>query len=109
MENLIKDISILSTIPQDSLEKITNYANYCICDYVVELLDNSDDDTIVIDIGIGSLSLILEDNAVRYRFVPSKTLEDNIVKTIIEEENPLVAKLEKNLSKRITAIYKELL
>lgn len=109
MKDLLQDISILTTIPRDSLEKLASISQYCICDGINEMLSTLEDNVCVFDIGIGSLSIKVENNNIYYKFIPSTSLEESLIKTIDNEENPLVAKLEKTLVKRITKTYKELL
>ena len=68
MNNLIKDLSILTTIPEDTLTKLVDKCNWCICEYVNELqIDTKREDNIVeIDLGIGKLSILISDNQLKY-------------------------------------------
>ena len=43
---------------------------------------------------------------IKYKFLPSKQLADNLVKTIYDEQNPLVFELEKSLVNKLENPYK---
>ena len=60
-----------------------------------------------INIGIGTLSILVDNDVIQYRFVPSNSLESNIKKTVVEGKNPLVEKAEKLLAKKIIDTYKD--
>ncbi len=108
MNNVIEDISTLTTIKSDYLNSLVKKSEWCICSYVEETLLKKENIT-KIDIGIGYLSILIEDNTIKYKFIPSEKLEDAIRKTIIDDKNPLKLKLEKVLVDKITNVYKELL
>ena len=108
MNDLTKDISILTTIKEDYLDNLIKKSEWCICSYVEETILKKENIT-KIDIGIGSLSILVEDNSIKYKFIPSEELENSIRTTIINDKNPLKLKLEKVLVDRITNVYKELL
>ena len=104
--SLIEDISALTTIPQTSLNSLSNKAIYCICNDIEEAV-LSQDDELSIKMGIGTLKIKIIDDVVEYRFEPSKELEKNVNNTIIDKKNPLVATAEKTLVKRIVTTYKD--
>jgi len=108
MNDLTKDISILTTIKEDYLDNLIKKSEWCICSYVEETILKKENIT-KIDIGIGSLSILVEDNSIKYKFIPSEELENSIRTTIINDKNPLKLKLEKVLVDKITNVYKELL
>jgi len=108
MNNIVKDISTLTTIKEDYLNSLVAKSEWCICSYVEETILKKENITKV-DIGIGSLSILVEDNTIKYKFIPSKELEEAIRTTVIDDKNPLKFKLEKVLVDKITNVYKELL
>lgn len=109
MQNLINDISTISTIGEDALAKLVNIAKYCICNAVDEVLLSKKDNVTSIDLGIGILSILVEDNSIKYKFIPSEELESGIRDVAIGDDNPFVIKFEKTLVNKITNLYKELL
>lgn len=109
MTNLLKDISTLSTINESSLQKLLNFANFCICDAVEETTLTPDTNITVIDLGIGILSILVDDNVIKYKFTPSDKLEESIRNVVTGDKNLFVAKAEKTLVSKITNVYKELL
>ena len=106
--NLIKDLSTLSTIKEKDLVKLLNKAVYCINDSLEEttLAGNN---VLIEDIGLGSLYISIENNEIKYKFIPSKDFESSILKTVVSKKNPLSDKLEDTLVKRISNAYKDLL
>lgn len=108
MYNLIEDLSNLTTIPTSTLTKLSDKAVICICNDVEESLLKEDRVT-EIDLGIGTLQILVEGNDIRYRFVPNKALEANMKNTVINKKNPLTATVEESLVKRVLNTYKNYL
>ena len=106
--NLLEDLSILTTIPQSSLNQLARKEVYCLCDCVEEVV-LSGDNMLSVKTGLGTIKLELGDSDISYRFEPSKELEDGIIKTIVNKKNPLVESAEEKLVKRITNAYKDFL
>ena len=104
--SLIDDLSTLTTIPTTNLNQLTKKANYCICNCIEESSLNNDNIT-DIDIGIGKLSIYVENNNILYRFTPTKSLEDNIKKTVIEKHNSMTCAVESALVNKIMCTYKD--
>lgn len=78
-----------------------------ICEDIKETLN--DKETICeVDIEIGKILINLEDDCVRYKFIPSQKLERSIVSTIVDGKSPLQVEVEDKLQKRIMNVYKEL-
>lgn len=108
MNNLIQDLSTLTTIPEDALLKLKDKIIWVICDSAEsELL--SGEGLIKVDLGIGTLLLsISEDDEILYKFIPSANLEDALKETFINKKNPLKLKLEKLLANKIIKTYKDM-
>ena len=51
----------------------------------------------------------MQDEQVRYQFVPSKFMSQHIADTVVNKKNPLVAELDETLVERILSTYKDLL
>lgn len=107
MINILEDISTLTSINKKALDKLSNVAIYCINDAVVESLI-TDNDTVKVDIGIGELWLRLENDQVKYKFIPSAKFEESIVNTITNKSNLLEISIENSLKEKITNTYKDL-
>ncbi len=107
-QNLITDLSATTAVTPKLLNKLSNVAMLCICDYLNDL-DMSSEDILNVDIGIGTISFLVVDNTIQYTFQPSKELEENIIDTMENKMSPLTDKIEQNLEKRILATYKELI
>lgn len=105
---LLQDLSAVSAIPVKTFTKLVELSEYCISDMVNEL-DMSDDDLLELDIGLGTISILIVDDSVQYAFSPSSALEDIIVKTLEDKMTFLTDALERNLESKLLATYKELL
>ena len=102
---LTKDLSVLTGISEQSLKKLADKSIYCICNSVEDLIYSRCDE-LQIDIGIGTLKILLVDNVVKYKFIPNGKLETAISKTIVNEQNELVDVLESALVGKIENVYK---
>ena len=106
--NLLNDLSVLTTIPQATLVRLMDKMSWCICNSVEESLLNSEKMT-EMDLGIGKLLLCIGEDSLEYKFITSMKLESNLIKTIKEKKNPLVSNLEQSLADRIINTYKDIL
>lgn len=66
------------------------------------------DDTAEIDMGFGTLLIHISDGNIKYKFIPSKELDKDVISTVVDEKNPITVVLENNLVNKITNIYKDL-
>ena len=103
--NVIEELSTLTTVSQTTLHALADKVNYCICNAVESTLFNREN-LAEIDLGIGTLLIQIGDDEIKYKFLPSKQLADNLVKTIYDEQNPLVFELEKSLVNKLENPYK---
>ena len=108
MQDLIKDLGTLTTIPENALHRLSQQALYCICNMIEESRLEGEELT-NINIGIGTLTIYADDEEIKCRFTPSSALESSIKALITEGKNPLVDILEQTLAKRIINTYKDLL
>lgn len=106
--NILKNLSSLTQVDINTLNKLSTLAEDCICDYVLEGIE-TDDDVVIVDIGVGLLHISIIGDELEYKFTPSRKLEGKLKKTVYSEISPLVVKLEYSLDKKFTAAYKELL
>ena len=107
MYDLYENLSALTRIKPSLMEKIKFISENCICDYTLDIIEQ-DDDVVMVDIGIGTLQINISDYELDYKFIPSNGLEKKLIRTIEEEQSPLVREVEKKLNNKITATYKEL-
>ena len=77
MVNIIKDISTLTTIPYATLVKLVDIAELCIC-HAVEESKLRNGDLTSINIGVGTLNIKTSDDEIKYKFIPSSKLEENV-------------------------------
>lgn len=108
MISLLSDISALTGIPKLTLDKICEKGKLAIADSAVEQVMNKNPQTII-DIGIGTLYIKVEGCEIKYKFIPTKDLDNMICSAITSKSSPLVRKLDSTLNDRITSTYKELL
>lgn len=108
MAKIIEDIALLTNVTENTLEKFIPICKYCIGHNVHENLCQKKDIT-EIDFGFGVLNIKIDDCEIRYKFIPSKELEDVLVKTITQHTSPIITKLENNLQEKLDRTYKELL
>ena len=105
---LITDLQTLTQLNNSVFSKLISLAELSICDDINEL-DMSADNVLDLDIGIGKIYFMVTEDSLQYQFVPSRSLENAIVKTLETKSNPLVASAETNLEMKIVKTYKELL
>lgn len=61
-----------------------------------------------IDIGFGKLCILIEDNNVFYKFIPSHKFEEKLLHTITYKSSPLIEKADDLLVQKIKNTYKDL-
>ena len=108
MDSLLEKESVLTTIPEKSLKRLVDIQEYIINDIIEDAMMKGETSTSV-DIGLGILSIKFEDNALRFKFVPSAKFEESLINTIVNKENILKLTLEKNLVDKIMHVYKDLI
>ena len=106
--DLISDLSLITTIPNKTLQRLCDKGTECICHDVLETIQSEETST-DIDISVGTIKIIIEDDELHYRFIPSRRLEEMLVNSIGSGEDPLVACIENSLSSRILNTYKDLI
>lgn len=106
--NIIEDISNLTTIPIESLNKLTTKTIYCINEAVEELI-LSNEESVIVDLGFGTLEISIEGDQLKYYFEPSVKLNTSVISTIKNKQNTLTNRLDSILVDRILHTYKDLL
>lgn len=108
MNNLISDVSRLSNIPLATLSKIQDLEKILIAQYVSESI-LTDQETTEIDIGLGKLLIRISDSEIKYKFIPSKILDQQLINTVNSKTSPLIDKLENSIQEKIMRTYKEMI
>ena len=108
VHNLMQNLEDLTQVKASVLSKITRVSESCICDYVLQAMEN-DEDIVTVYIGLGTLEISISDDEIFYKFIPNKKFEKKILRTLETEESPLVSEIEAKLNKKILDTYKELL
>lgn len=108
MNKLINDISTLTGVSANSLYELLDKSQIIIAHNVIENLIEENSLT-TIDIGIGTLYIKLEDEHIKYKFIPSKNLEELVQKSVTSMSSPLSDRVDMVLNKRIEQTYKDLL
>lgn len=101
-----EDIVTLNDISKTTIDRLFDIVTSCICFDLHEAL-LSKENCVDIDIGFGKLLMQVSDKGIRYKFIPSKTLEQGLQQVVERKEDPLQKKLEKSLSEKLLAAYKD--
>lgn len=105
---LTEDLSAVSNIPKLTLDKLLTCAESLMAATVSDSIKEGSS-TSVIDLVFGQLYIKLEDDSIKYKFVPSTSLNTAIKQVATGGENPVIKKLEKALAEKIESAYKNLL
>lgn len=107
MINIVKDTAVLTTIPEKAIKKIVDKMIYSINEAVVEARISGETD-IELEIGLGTLLIKLEDDSIKYKFIPGDKLEESVKNSFINKQNLLEDVLDASLVNKLTNIYKDL-
>lgn len=108
MDTIEKKLSTLSSIPEKSLVHFHQYLNDIHShDIVTQMLEGKD--IFELETFEGKLHLILEDDTVRYKFIPNDTFNRIVVDTIVNKKSNLVEDLSSKLKEVLVNTYKDLL
>lgn len=107
MQHLIEDLCTLTTVGKYNLDQLVDMSISIISHDVEESLRNFEDIS-AIDIGIGILYIQHVEDTIKYKFVPSKKLDDTVVDTVKHRRSDLTLKIDKTLGERINNTYKDM-
>ena len=102
--NLVTDIGTLLQLPNKVTTELVHKANLCIGS-IINDAKLAGEQTIIINIGIGTLSIDLVD--MQCKFVPSKDLKTAIKNSLNSNIDPLELALEQTLADRLLAVFEE--
>ena len=107
-EDLRKEVSTLTQIPFMTLQKLSDLQTDIIAHLVAEKREQGE--TFVhVDIGFGCLRITFMEDSIIYKFIPNKTLKEEVLSASLNGNSPLVNRAEDSLAKRIKETYRELL
>lgn len=106
--NIKQDISLLTNVNEYTILKFKSIIENCISHYIHETKLNKETISDV-DIGIGTLVIKQTEEDISYKFIPSKSLERSIIKSLKTNSSPLISMIEEKLQEKISSVYKELL
>ena len=104
--NVINDLSSYTKIPNKILTELVHKLNLCIGSAIHDAIVNKET-TVVINVGIGSLSVSLTD--MQCKFIPSKDLKLCIKNGIESKVDPVEFALEQALVDKLLAISEEVI
>ena len=105
--NIIEKVQQLTTIEDVTLKRLSNLVENCMVDAVYEgVLSN--DDVVEIDLDFCKIVISKSNNELRYKFVPSAKLEEDIIKAIKEKKNSLDDVILDKLKSSLLSTYKDL-
>lgn len=107
---IINDISTLTNIPTYIIYNIFDITEKEIQRELYESIILSEKDKVDIDLGIGNLLINVDKDveSLTYDFIPSKSLEKGVIKSLRNKENPIIDSIERNLKNKVLSLYKEL-
>ena len=106
--DLTKKLSLLTTIEDQYITKLFNKIPWIVCDGLATELSVTDKPVLTVSFGFGNLVILVENDQIKYKFIPSKEFEKQLVDTVCNGVNLLELTLEKNLANKLTNIYKDL-
>lgn len=107
MNNVVNELSTITTIPEKTLNKVLQKTLYCICEDVYE-------DTIAekeiteLDVGLGVLYFKYVEGELKCKFVPSENLKNAVLDVYKHKLNLMDDTLNNSLVKKFTEVYKDL-
>lgn len=106
--SVLNDLSAVTQIPIELLDRLNSVEELCCCHKFFE--DICDKNPITeLDIGLGKIYMESDGEKISYKFIPSKSFEKQLIKTIKLRQSPLVLKSQEALKNKIMNAYKELL
>ena len=107
MRNILEDLSFLTGVSQTNLTFLTIHENNAIAHIVLEDILEGKEVT-EIDIGIGVLKILHNDSEIKYKFIPSETLNNKVISTVKNKQSPVAKRVGDRLGERINKAYKDL-
>lgn len=105
---IINDTSALTNIPEKTLNRIATIEEQCL---ISSLFDQYKEGNKFLEanIGIGSIIIKNEDDNLQFKFIPSTTFKNNVVKIYKEETPKIINTIEVDLLGKVENFYKRFL
>lgn len=97
-------MSIITTIDKNRIKKFIDLEECCVANCVSE----REDGVSVIDLGIGTLSILVEHNKISYKFIPSESLRKKVLSSV-KGKNNVAERIEKIANKVTLEAYKDVM
>lgn len=107
MNKIIDDIANLTSLPKNMSKEIVPIMESAVAHRVFESVLSGNTVT-EINLGVGMLYIKNEGSSVKYRFVPSKKMEEEVAKVLVTKTSPIERKLEQSLLTKLENAYKGL-
>lgn len=107
MTDLIEDLKILTTIPRSAFEQLAEKIELIICHSLFESRQQGKAIT-EINLGIGYLNILNEEECIKYKFIPSSRFEKRVIESAKATSSPLITKAEDSLRAKVMDVYKNL-
>jgi len=104
--NVVNDVGTLLKIPNKALEELIDKLNLCIGSIIYDAKMQKEEN-VVINIGIGALSVNLAD--MQCKFLPSKSLKTAIKRSLTSTIDPLELVIEEAVAQKLIAACEEAL
>ena len=103
----LNDLSTLTTIPYSNLQKLF-YRLGTIIAYDVQESLRENEQIISIHLGFGVLNILVTEEDVSYKFIPTSAFEQELIDAVINHDIALVNDIEDSLKNKIVNAYKDL-
>lgn len=104
---VLEDLSKVSNIDKEIIDKLFQYLGYLICENVkcdrIKLIQDS-----ILDIGIGILNISNNNGNLRIKYSPTKEMLEDLTNIEKGKDTKLKAKLEKSITEKLCDIYKDI-
>jgi len=104
--NIVNDLGALLKLPNKVVQELVHKVNLCIGSAISDA-KLSGDQSVVINIGIGTLSIDLID--MQCKFIPSKDLKQAIKDSLNGDVDPLELELEQALAEKLISVCEEVM
>ena len=105
---LVDELTTITGIPKKILMKLVATAKFSILQSLEEMILKKDN-LCEVDLEIGILLISLEDEELKFKFIPSNSLEKDIIETIQTGKNPMEENIYNNITSALEKTYRELL
>lgn len=107
--DICKKISVLSTIPELAISKVKNYALLTQShDIVTQLIKDNTDESVCIETFEGKIYITIDDDVLKYKFIPSETFDNMVKNAVINKESDLIEEASSRLKAILVNTYKDL-